>query len=55
MYFPAVLFAGICVSSALIPAALAQTTANSLQIASHSRQAQDFLSKGQPDLAIHEL
>ena len=54
MRFKAVLCAGIFVSTAVIPVVFAQTAANTSQIASHTRQAQDFLRKGQPDLAIRE-
>jgi len=54
MRFKAVLCAGIFVSTAVIPAAFAQAAANTPQIASHARQAQDFLRKGQPDLATRE-
>src|SRR5258708_1669310 len=62
MSIQAVLYAGICVWVAVIPAAFPQSTPRSQsvpgkqqQIESHSRQAQEFLRKGQPDLAVGEF
>ncbi len=37
---------------ALVPALLCQTART--EIATHARQAQEFLGKGQPDLAVRE-
>jgi tetratricopeptide (TPR) repeat protein len=50
----AVLSAGILLSATFVPG-FSQTSTKQQQIESHSRQAQEFLSKGQPDLAAREF
>ena len=55
MSIQAFVFAGICLW-VVIPAAFPQSVpGKQQQIESHSRQAQEFLSKGQPDLAVGEF
>ena len=54
MRFQAVVSAGICVWIAIVPA-FSQTPSKPQQIESHSRQAQEFLRKNQPDLAAREF
>jgi len=60
MSFRAVLYAGVCLWVAITPPAYPQSPAsakplpNNQQIESHARQAQEFLRKGQPDLAVRE-
>src|SRR5260370_24418993 len=58
----AVVYAGICVWVAGTPPAFSQSSPQSKsvpskqqQIESHSRQAQEYLRKGQPDLAVGEF
>ncbi len=50
----AVLFAAILLSASFIPG-FSQTPTQQQQLESHSRQAQEFLSKGQLDLAAREF
>ena len=54
MRFQAVVSAGICVWIAIVPA-FSQTPSKPQQIESHSRQAQEFLRKNQPELAAREF
>ncbi len=60
MSFRAVLYAGVCLWVAITPPAFPQSPApaktlpNNQQIEVHARQAQEFLRKGQPDLAVRE-
>ncbi len=54
MRFQAVVSAGICVGIAILPA-FSQAPSKPQQIESHSRQAQEFLRKNQPDLAAREF
>jgi tetratricopeptide (TPR) repeat protein len=61
MRFPAVICAGICLSIAAGPPAFSQAAASSQtapstkqQIDTHSRQAQEYLMKNQPSLAVRE-
>ncbi len=62
MSIQAVVYAGICVWVAVTPPAFSQSSPQSKsvpskqqQIESHSRQAQEYLRKGQPDLAVGEF
>ncbi len=56
MSIKAVAYAGICILGALTMPALAQSVAGkSQQIELHSRQAQQFLRQGKPDLAVAEF
>src|SRR5438477_12450392 len=62
MSIQAIVYAGICVWVAAAPPAFPQSTPRSQsvpgkqqQVESHSRQAQEFLRKGQPDLAVREF
>jgi tetratricopeptide (TPR) repeat protein len=56
MSIQAFVFAGICVWVAVTPPAFPQSVPGKQhQIESHSRQAQEFLRKGQPDLAVGEF
>jgi tetratricopeptide (TPR) repeat protein len=54
MSIQAVVSAGICIWIASVPA-FSQTPSKPQQIDSHSRQAQEFLRKNQPDLAAREF
>ena len=54
MSLQAVVSAGLCVLVAVAPAAFPQAVPSKQQIESHSRQAQEFLRTGQPDLAVRE-
>src|SRR5260370_14292522 len=62
MSIHAVVYAGICVWVAVTAPAFSQSSPQSKsvpgkqqQIESHSRQAQEYLTKGQPDLALGEF
>jgi len=56
MSIQAVVCAGICVWLAVIPPAFSQSApGKQQQIDSHSRQAQEFLRQGKPDLALNEF
>src|SRR5260370_6803600 len=62
MSIQAVVYAGICVWVAVPPPAFSQSSPQSKsvpskqqQIESHSRQAQGYLRKGHPDLAVGEF
>jgi tetratricopeptide (TPR) repeat protein len=54
MSLQAVVSAGLCVLVAFAPAAFPQAAPSKQQIESHSRQAQEFLRTGHPDLAVRE-
>jgi tetratricopeptide (TPR) repeat protein len=54
MSIQAVVSAGICIWIASVPA-FSQTASKPQQIDSHSRQAQEFLRKNQPELAAREF
>src|ERR1700688_1039374 len=56
MSIQAVVYAGICVWVAVtLPAFPQSAPGKQQQIESHSRQAQEFLKKGQPGLAVGEF
>src|SRR5579872_2117479 len=61
MSIQAVVYSGICVWVAVTPPAFPQANPQSQsvpgkqQIEFHSRQAQEFLRQGQPDLAVSEF
>ncbi len=54
MSIRAIVSAGICVWIAAVPA-FSQAPSKQQQIESHTRQAQEYLSKNQPDLAANEF
>jgi tetratricopeptide (TPR) repeat protein len=54
MRFQAVLGAALCTASVVFPQSSSPPATTKQQIESHSRQAQEFLSKGQSELAVRE-
>ena len=54
MRLEAVLCVALCAASAAFSQSASPSSSTKQQIESHSRQAQEFLGKGQPELAVRE-